>query len=134
MWNRWRKSGWTIGSKPTLKEAKKLIALAEKRSLHAAVEFHKRYDKANLMLKDRLQSKKLGDPLYFWVEYSQRKSIPTEIFKEWAHKTSILQYLGIHYIDLLRFLNVKKNVLQFLFYVQLFLLNDEWIDHEVVMT
>jgi D-galacturonate reductase len=88
---------------PSLKEAKLLVDLAENRSLYASVEFHKRYDKANLMLKDRLQSKKLGDPLYFWVEYSQRKSIPTKIFKEWVEKTSILQYLGVHYIDIVRF-------------------------------
>ena len=88
---------------PTLKEAKKLIALAENRSLHAVVEFHKRYDKANLMIRDKIQSGILGDLLYCWVEYSQRKSIPTEIFKTWVEKTSILQYLGVHYIDIVRF-------------------------------
>jgi predicted dehydrogenase len=88
---------------PTLKEAKKLVDLAKERSLYAAVEFHKRYDKSNLMIRDRLQSNQLGDLLYCWVEYSQRKSIPTEIFKDWAEKTSILQYLGVHYIDVVRF-------------------------------
>ena len=88
---------------PGLKEAKILVDLAEERSLYAAVEFHKRYDKANLIIRDRFQSNQLGDLLYCWVEYSQRKSIPTEIFKDWAEKTSILQYLGVHYIDIVRF-------------------------------
>jgi len=88
---------------PGLLEAQKLVDLAEERSLYAAVEFHKRHDKANLMIRDRLQSDQLGDLLYCWVEYSQRKSIPTEIFKEWADKTSILQYLGVHYVDIVRF-------------------------------
>jgi len=88
---------------PTVEEGEKLIELANKRSLYAAVEFHKRWDKANLMIRDRVQKGDLGDLLYCWVEYSQRKSIPTEIFKDWADKTSILQYLGIHYIDLMRF-------------------------------
>jgi D-galacturonate reductase len=88
---------------PSVKEGMKLVKLAEERSLYAAVEFHKRWDKANLMIRDRVQKGDLGELLYCWVEYSQRKSIPTEIFKDWADKTSILQYLGIHYIDIVRF-------------------------------
>jgi D-galacturonate reductase len=88
---------------PSVEEGMRLVKLANEHSLYAAVEFHKRWDKANLMIKDRIQKGDLGELLYCWVEYSQRKSIPTEIFKDWAHKTSILQYLGIHYIDLLRF-------------------------------
>ena len=88
---------------PTIEEGKKLIKIAKKRNLHAVVEFHKRWDKANLMLRDTIQKDRIGDLLYCWVEYSQRKSIPAEIFKAWTEKTSILQYLGIHYIDIIRF-------------------------------
>jgi len=88
---------------PTVEEGYKLVRLARERALYAVVEFHKRWDKANLMIKDRVQRGDLGELLYCWVEYSQRKSIPTEIFKDWADKTSILQYLGIHYIDIVRF-------------------------------
>ena len=66
---------------PTIKEGERLIKLARERGLYAAVEFHKRWDKANLMMKDKIQDGSLGDLLYCWVEYSQRKSIPTEIFK-----------------------------------------------------
>jgi D-galacturonate reductase len=88
---------------PTVEEGRRLIKLAEKNNLYAAIEFHKRWDKANLMMRDTIQKNSIGDLLYFWVEYSQRKSIPTEIFKAWTEKTSILQYLGIHYIDIVRF-------------------------------
>jgi len=55
------------------------------------------------MIRDRYQTGQLGELLYCWVEYSQRKSIPSEVFQKWADKTSILQYLGIHYIDIVRF-------------------------------
>jgi len=89
---------------PKVSEAKKLIKLADDRNLYAAVEFHKRYDKSNLMIRDKYQSGELGELLYSWVEYSQRKSIPIDIFKDWAEHTSILQYLGIHYIDIMRFI------------------------------
>jgi len=88
---------------PTVEEGKKLVNLAKQNGLYAAVEFHKRWDRANLMLRDAIQNDRLGDLLYGWVEYSQRKSIPTKVFRAWTEKTSILQYLGVHYIDIVRF-------------------------------
>jgi D-galacturonate reductase len=89
---------------PTIKEGNELIELARKNNVYGAVEFHKRWDEANLIIKDAVSNNDLGDLLYLWVEYSQRKSIPTERFREWAEKTSILQYLGIHYIDIVHFI------------------------------
>jgi len=98
---------------PTVNEAKDLIKLAKAKNLYGAVEFHKRWDKHNLMLRDIFQSGRLGDPLYTWTEYSQRKSIPTQIFKNWVEKSNILQYLGVHYIDIIRFVTgaVPKRVM-----------------------
>ena len=88
---------------PTVKEAKDLIKLATNKKLYGAVEFHKRWDKHNLMLRDIFQSGRLGDPLYSWTEYSQRKSIPSQAFKSWVEKSNVLQYLGVHYIDIIHF-------------------------------
>ena len=98
---------------PTVKEAKDLVELAEQKNLYGAVEFHKRWDKHNLMLQDIFQSGRLGDPLYTWTGYSQRKSIPTQVFKNWVEKSNILQYLGVHYIDIVRFVTgaVPKRVM-----------------------
>jgi len=88
---------------PNLDEAQKLVALAKKYNLHGVVEFHKRWDRQNLILRDEYQSGKFGVPLYTWTEYSQRKSIPSRIFRSWVEQINILQYLGIHYIDIIRF-------------------------------
>ena len=88
---------------PTFAEGRDLVNQAHKCSLYGAVEFHKRWDKSNIILRDKIQSGALGAPLNCLVEYSQRKSIPLSFFKEWTSKTSILQYLGIHYIDVIRF-------------------------------
>jgi D-galacturonate reductase len=88
---------------PTFAEGLDLVNVAHECSLYGAVEFHKRWDRSNIILRDKIQSGVLGVPLNCWVEYSQRKSIPLLFFKEWASKTSILQYLGIHYIDVIRF-------------------------------
>lgn len=88
---------------PTVKEVKELIELQTKHNVYCAVEFHKRFDRSNLKLRDSIASGQIGDPLYFLVEYSQRKSIPTERFRNWVETTNIFQYLGIHYVDIIYF-------------------------------
>lgn len=98
---------------PTSLEGAKLIQIADKEELYGAVEFHKRWDRSNLILKDKFQNGELGLPINCWIEYSQRKSVPIQFFKTWADKTSILQYLGVHYIDIMRFITnaVPKRVM-----------------------
>lgn len=91
-------------------EGKKLISLAKSRGLYGVVDFHKRWDKANLLFKKIYFEKKLGEILYSIVEYSQKKFIPTDIFKNWSDQTNILQYLGVHYIDLIYFITSAKPV------------------------
>jgi D-galacturonate reductase len=88
---------------PTIKEALELIKLQDRRQVYCAVEFHKRFDYANLKLKEAIEAGLIGDPLYFIAEFSQRKSIPTKIFKKWVKSTNIFQYLGIHYVDIVYF-------------------------------
>lgn len=89
---------------PTVSENKELIELQYKNNLLGMVEFHKRYDEANLYTKKIVSEKKIGDILYYDVNYSQKISIPTLTFKDWVNDTNIFQYLGVHYIDLFYFL------------------------------
>jgi predicted dehydrogenase len=86
-----------------VEESKKLIALQEHGGLYGAVEFHKRFDRANLKLKEVLSGGRIGDPLYFIVEFSQRKSIPSKVFASWVGNSNIFQYLGVHYVDIIYF-------------------------------
>ena len=85
-------------------EGAELVKLAQKKGLYGAVEFHKRWDRSNILLKDLFNDGQLGDPLYSKVEYSQRKSIPAQAFRAWSMRTTILQYLGVHYVDAMRFI------------------------------
>ncbi len=89
---------------PTVAEAKNMALIAEKYKVVAEVEFHKRLDESNIMLKDVVSSRRLGTLLYAVIEYSQQKCIPCEIFQDWVEKTNIFQYLGVHYVDLICFL------------------------------
>ena len=88
---------------PSLKELLELIDLQKKYRTYCVVDFHKRFDYANLKLKDAITSGSIGDLLYIVVLYSQRKSIPSIQFRKWVEKTTIFQYLGIHYIDIVYF-------------------------------
>ena len=85
-------------------ELKNLIKLCEKNKLYGAVEFHKRFDRQALILKDKFNLGIIGKPLYSYTEYSQRKIVPEIFFKKWITKTNVFQYLGIHYIDLIRYI------------------------------
>lgn len=87
----------------TVAEARELVALAAEQNLYGAVEFHKRFDRANLMLRDVVSCGAIGEPLYALVEYSQRRSVPSERFLAWVDKVNVFQYLGVHYVDVLAF-------------------------------
>jgi len=87
----------------SVNEAKMLASLARNRSVYGAVEFHKRYDEANLKLKDIVGDGRLGDILYISVEYSQRRTVPIKAFRRWVGHTNIFQYLGVHYADIIYF-------------------------------
>ncbi len=85
----------------TVQEGQELCQLAQSKHLYGVVEFHKRWDLANRKLQEVAESKRLGEPLYALVEFSQRKRVPQEIFSSWAEHTNVFQYLGVHYVDLL---------------------------------
>ncbi|MEK7790910.1 MAG: Gfo/Idh/MocA family oxidoreductase, partial [Deltaproteobacteria bacterium] len=91
-----------------IRQALSLIELQRANGVYGAVEFHKRYDEANLKLREVIQQGAIGDPLYAVVEYSQRKTIPEEIFRGWIPHTNIFQYLGVHYVDILYFVTGAK--------------------------
>ena len=89
---------------PTAKEARSLLSLQDANGLYCAVEFHKRFDEQNLVVRKILREGLLGKPVYMVVAYSQRIGIPLETFRGWATRTNIFQYLGVHYVDLIYFL------------------------------
>ena len=84
-----------------LKNAKVMYNEAIKANVLGLVEFHKRFDESNILIKDQIKKGDIGELLYSVIEYSQQKKIPTEIFKDWSSKTNVFQYLGVHYVDLI---------------------------------
>lgn len=83
-------------------EARAMAAAARRAQVVAQVEFHKRLDESNMLLRDAVRSGRLGELLYAVIEYSQQKRIPRDIFRGWAARSNVFQYLGVHYVDLLQ--------------------------------
>jgi len=111
----------------TVKDAKDLEKTRKEQGLYGAVEFHKRYDDANLKLRDAISQGAIGDPLYFLAEFSQRKSMPEKVFKKWVTSTNIFQYLGIHYVDMVHFVT-KANPVRVMATGQSYWLKSKGID------
>lgn len=88
---------------PTVGEVDRLITAQQTNGVYAAVEFHKRFDRSNLFLRQVCREGRIGDLLYVLVEYSQRKQVPEILFQDWSDQTNIFQYLGIHYVDIIYF-------------------------------
>ncbi|MEQ9423198.1 MAG: Gfo/Idh/MocA family oxidoreductase [Cyclobacteriaceae bacterium] len=95
---------------PTCSEAEKLIDSCAKNNVYGAIEFHKRFDEANLYVKKQICEGLIGNISYITIDYSQKISIPTSVFKDWAKQTNIFQYLGVHYVDLIYFITGYKPV------------------------
>lgn len=85
----------------SFEEGVEITQLFERRGLLGYVEFHKRFDRQNILIRERL--KELGELHSVTVEYSQRIEVPLG-FGDWINSSNILQYLGVHYIDLVYFL------------------------------
>jgi predicted dehydrogenase len=88
----------------TAAEADALIALQRQHRVYCAVEFHKRWDESNLFARKLIELGRLGELSYVGVDYSQRINIPADAFTSWAARSSIFQYLGVHYVDLIHYL------------------------------
>jgi predicted dehydrogenase len=94
---------------PTVAEARQLIEALDRHNIYGAVEFHKRFDEANLLMRQKVRDGELGDLIYAVVEFSQRRRI-REIFGPWVSETNIFQYLGVHYADLIYFASGARPV------------------------
>lgn len=88
---------------PKAAEAAELVEEAEERGLYNAVDYHKRWDWANLQLLRQFREGQLGEPLFFHVEYSQQRWVPEKAFAAWLKSTSVFQYLGVHYADIIHY-------------------------------
>ena len=67
------------------------------------VDYHKRFDASNRLLKKRIADKELGSCFHIHVNYFQPRDLPLKTFA-WADEVNVASYIGCHYIDLINYL------------------------------
>ena len=93
-----------------LKEAKELSRLSKNTNTPLWIDYHKRFDKTNALLKRYIKNNTYGNMLHYAVQYTQPASLPLKTFS-WAKDTNVFSYIGCHYVDQIEFLygqNIKS--------------------------
>ncbi len=85
-----------------LSECEKILDISKKYRTPIYIDFHKRYDKANLNIGKKI-SKNLDLNYQIIINYSQPSITPNINFSKWSHKTNPFQFLAPHYLDLINF-------------------------------
>lgn len=90
---------WIV--KPLTGDGERSAALArraEERKTPVWVDYHKRFDPSNRLLRSALDGSAQGAPLLYSVRYSQPRTLPLDDFS-WTTETNVFSYIGCHYVD-----------------------------------
>lgn len=88
----------------TVDGCKEMIDSARRSNVLLQVDFHKRYDPYHREIKRIVGDGELGRIEYGYVHMEDRIEYPLDHFPNWAPKSSPVWFLGIHYIDLMRWI------------------------------
>lgn len=91
----------------SLQQAEELCELYKSKNLFGFIEFHKRFDKHNILLKNDIKGSCISRIL---IDYSQDLRVPTNDFRKWSSYTNVFQYLGVHYVDLVHWMTKAEPV------------------------
>jgi len=87
----------------TIEGCNEIIEAAHRNNVFLEVDFHKRYDPHYKLLEKLIREGQLGKILYGYVHAEDRINVPTKMLR-WADKTSPVFFIGIHFLDLMRWL------------------------------
>lgn len=85
--------------------AKSVASKARAAALPLWVDYHKRFDASNRIIKELVDAGEHGRMLLYSVQYSQPSTIPLSDLKAWSTEVDVFQYIGCHYVDQIFFLH-----------------------------
>ena len=85
-----------------LSQCDKALSYSKKFKTPIYIDFHKRFDKANLNIGEKI-SNNLDLNYQIIINYSQPANIPNINLAKWSHKSNPFQFLAPHYLDLINF-------------------------------
>ena len=87
----------------TVDDCQAMIAAAEKADVTLMVDFHNRFNVPFVATREKIRDGSLGEPKMAYVRLSDTTYVPTTMIR-WASKTTVAWFLGVHCVDLLRWL------------------------------
>jgi len=85
-------------------DSRKLALRSKSFGVPLWVDYHKRFDISNLLLKKSIENNAYQNILNYSVQYSQPNILPLGDLKKWAKSVDVFQYIGCHYVDQIFFL------------------------------
>lgn len=86
----------------TVEGCREILRAAKNSNVLVQVDFHKRYDPYHRQLFTDIRSGKFGVIEYGYVHMEDRIEVPSKWFASWADNSSPVWFLGVHFIDLIR--------------------------------
>ena len=93
----------TICVKPlgsSQKSLKKILKTKEEKGMSLFIDFHKRYDEANISFINNVKKSSFKNAI-FKFSYGQKSEMPLDYFKKWSFSSNPFQYLAPHYLDII---------------------------------
>lgn len=86
----------------TVEGCLEMIEAAKQNNVLLQIDFHKRYDPYHQQLWRNVRDGKFGKIEYGYVHMEDRIEVPAKWFWDWDSKPSPVWFLGVHFIDLVR--------------------------------
>ncbi len=87
----------------TVRDARKILNLSRENGVYVFTDYHKRHDLSLRALQYKYRKGEMGEALCCHAWHEQRREIPLKYFRNWCERSSPLEYLGTHYIDMFYF-------------------------------
>jgi predicted dehydrogenase len=87
-----------------------MITLAENNKCLLMVDFHKRYDPYMIDIRRRILDGEIGNPYYGYFYMEDKISVPLQNLSKWAEESSPFWFVGVHKVDLLRWITSMEIV------------------------
>ncbi len=81
---------------------REMVACAESQQLLLMVDFHKRYDTYNQDIMFKVRSGQIGTPYHAYAYMEDKITVPLKMLRNWAGHSSPFWFIGVHKLDLLR--------------------------------
>lgn len=91
-------------------DAKEILISSREKASYVFTDFHKRHDLALRALQYKYRRGEMGHALCCHAWHEQKREIPLKIFRNWCERSSPLEYLGTHYVDMFYFVTGLKPV------------------------